>query len=135
MFSFHFFTSHVLILAAFWVPLKVQFITCTSSTVSKAPFFPRLPMLHTITNRERETNMIRKLNLKLNVLWLIDFCLFFISMKENGKPTHLIPWPGPHATPEMVIFDDPALIAIQSSPNGTEANANQLNFVPPLRSN
>ena len=74
-------------------------------------------------------------NLKLNVLWLIDFCLFFISMKENGKPTHLIPWPGPHATPEMVIFDDPALIAIQSSPNGTEANANQLNFVPPLRSN
>ena len=60
MFSFHFFTSHVLILAAFWVPLKVQFITCTSSTVSKAPFFPRLPMLHTITNRERETNMIRK---------------------------------------------------------------------------
>ena len=39
-------------------------------------------------------------------------------MKENGKPTHLIPWPGPHATPEMVIFDDPALIAIQSSPNG-----------------
>lgn len=51
-----------------------------------------------------------------------------------GNQTHLIPWPGPHATPEILICDDPPLIAIQSSPNGTEAIGNQLNFVPPLRS-
>lgn len=51
-----------------------------------------------------------------------------------GNQTHLIPWPGPHATPEILICDDPPLIAIQSSPNGTEAIANQLNFVPSLRS-
>ena len=70
-------------------------------------------------------------NLSSNVLWLIDFRLFFIRMKENGKPTYLIPWPGPHAIQEMLIYDDPLLIAIQSSPNGTEANTNQLNFVPP----
>ena len=55
-----------------------------------------------------------------------------IYPKINKNQPHLIPWPGPHATPEMLIYDDPLLIAIQSSPNGTEANANQLlTFVPP----
>ena len=54
MFSLPFFTCHVLILAAFWVPVKVQLLTCISSTVLYAPSFPRLPMLHTMTYRERK---------------------------------------------------------------------------------
>lgn len=31
-------------------------------------------------------------------------------------PTNLIPWPGPHVIPVILILEDPALIAMQSSP-------------------
>jgi len=40
------FTCHVLILAPFKVPLKLQFFTYTSSTVADALFAPKLPTLY-----------------------------------------------------------------------------------------
>ena len=51
-------------------------------------------------------------------LWCVT--IFILKpKKKNRSLTHLIPWPGPHAIPEMLIYNDPSLIAIQSSPNGT----------------
>ncbi|WVY99633.1 hypothetical protein V8G54_025703 [Vigna mungo] len=63
---------HVLILTPVNVSVKVQFSTCTSSTMSVSPRVPNDPML--------------------------------------------IPWPGPHVIPVILILEDPALIAMQSSP-------------------
>lgn len=35
---------------------------------------------------------------------------------DNVIIAHLIPWPGPQVIPEMLTMEDPALIAMQSSP-------------------
>lgn len=35
--------------------------------------------------------------------------------RENNN-YYLIPWPGPHLTPLILIKDEPLLMAIQSSP-------------------
>ena len=127
------FTGHVLILAPFWVWVKLQCSTYTYSTVSWAPFLPKLPTLNEIFI------LVYLYTYSFKMIALVFFFFFLFSFfalilyshifvfcqlcKNKTKlyckmrlSTNLIPWPGPQLIPVILIWAEFPLIAMQSSP-------------------
>ena len=110
-------TCHVLILAPFIVPVKLQFWTYTSSTVSWAPCAPKLPTLNEVFIIVYLFYlMVSKcwFNLKTLVFSVLKVTKLYYKMRLWW--TNLIPWPGPHETRVILIWAVFPLMAIQSSP-------------------